>query len=152
MRHELASVPHSQTSRIARGPFVLAVIAVYAVELLVADAAVGAGDRADERRAVRPGADCPDLGLDRACTRRRLRDAGRPTGLVIGIAMIYALEVVLLTLLIWIAECATPAPATSPTHGAGIFHLFIILYLLGCDRPADPNLGALQIWLMGFAA
>ena len=33
---------------------------------------------------------------------RRLHDAGRPTGLVIGIAMIYALEVVLLMLLIWI--------------------------------------------------
>ena len=34
--------------------------------------------------------------------RRRLRDAGRPTGIVIGIALIYALEVVLLALLIWI--------------------------------------------------
>ena len=29
---------------------------------------------------------------------RRLRDAGRPTGIVIGIAMIYVLEVVLLVL------------------------------------------------------
>ena len=46
------------------------------------------------------GAGRSDLALDRACTLRRLHDAGRPTGIVIGVAMVYALEVVLLTMLV----------------------------------------------------
>jgi len=82
--------------------------------------------------------------------RRRLHDAGRPTGVAIGIAMIYALEVVLLTLLIWIVS--VPSGTSSfADDGAGIFHLFTILYLLAV-LTGDPGLGALQIWLMGLAA
>jgi uncharacterized membrane protein YhaH (DUF805 family) len=81
--------------------------------------------------------------------RRRLRDAGRPTGIVIGIAAIYALEVVLLTLLIWIVS--SPSGASNfADDGAGVFHLFAIVYLLGV-MTGDPSLGSLQIWLMGFA-
>jgi hypothetical protein len=82
--------------------------------------------------------------------RWRLHDAGRPTGIVIGIAMIYALEVVLLTLLIWIVS--VPSGTSSfADDGAGIFHLFTILYLLAV-LTGDSGLGVLQIWLMGFAA
>jgi hypothetical protein len=82
--------------------------------------------------------------------RRRLRDAGRPTGIATGVALVYALEVVLLTLLIWILN---PPSGSGDFAGdtAGIFHLFAILYLLGM-MTGVPNLGGLQIWLMGFAA
>ena len=49
--------------------------------------------------------------------------------MMIGIAMIYALEVVLLTLLIWISACP-PAPAASHDDGAGVFHLVTVIYRL----------------------
>ena len=64
--------------------------------------------------------------------------------------MIYALEVVLLTLLIWIVSAPAgtsdfagrAAPASSICSSSSI-----------CWRvlTGDPDLGALQIWLMGFA-
>jgi hypothetical protein len=80
---------------------------------------------------------------------RRLRDAGRPTGIVIGIAMLYVLEVVLLVLLIWLI-LASAGPSGGASSDASIFHLFVILYLLGM-MTGDPALGALQIWMLGFA-
>ena len=64
--------------------------------------------------------------------------------------MIYALEVVLLALLIWVAD-RPGRQQHFADDGAGIFHLFVILYLLG-SISGDSNLGGLQIWLMGFAA
>ena len=97
------SVPHSQTSRIAGGPFILAVIAVYAVSFLsqmLLSAPVTA------RMSVVPFVlvQIVLIAVWIVLHRRRLHDAGRPTGVVIGIAMIYALEVVVLTLLIWIVS------------------------------------------------
>ena len=81
---------------------------------------------------------------------RRLHDAGRPTGIVLGIAMIYVLEVVLLVLLIWLM-LGTAGPTGGAGSEASIFHLFVFLYFLGL-LTGDPALGALQIWVMGFAA
>jgi hypothetical protein len=136
------SRPHSQTSRLARGPFVLAVIVVYAlsfVSQMLLSAPVTA------RRSVQIALIWCWIVLH----RRRLRDAGRPTGIVIGIAAIYALEVVLLTLLIWIVSSPS-GTSDFADSGAGIFHLFAIVYLLGV-MTGDPSLGALQVWLMGFA-
>ena len=143
------SLAHSQTSRLARGPFVLAVAAVYAVSF-VSQMLLSAPVTA--RMSVVPFV-LVQIVLIAAWIvlhRRRLHDAGRPTGVVIGIAMIYALEVVLLTLLIWIVS--VPSGTSSfADDGAGIFHLFTILYLLAV-LTGDPGLGALQIWLMGLAA
>ena len=143
------SVPHSQTSRIAGGPFILAVIAVYAVSFLsqmLLSAPVTA------RMSVVPFVlvQIVLIAVWIVLHRRRLHDAGRPTGVVIGIAMIYALEVVVLTLLIWIVS-APSGTSSFADDGAGIFHLFTILYLLTV-LTGDPGLGALQIWLMGLAA
>ena len=143
------SVPHSQTSRIAGGPFILAVIAVYAVSFLsqmLLSAPVTA------RMSVVPFVlvQIVLIAVWVVLHRRRLHDAGRPTGVVIGIAMVYALEVVLLTLLIWIVS-APSGTSSFADDGAGIFHLFTILYLLAV-LTGDPGLGALQIWLMGLAA
>jgi uncharacterized membrane protein YhaH (DUF805 family) len=95
--------------RLARGPFVLAVIAVYVASFCLADAAVGAGDRAVS---VVPFVLVQIVLIwSGSCLHtRRLTDAGRPTGIVIGIAMIYVLEVVLLVLLIWLILVAAGRP------------------------------------------
>jgi hypothetical protein len=77
--------------------------------------------------------------------RRRLLDAGRPTGIVIGIALVYALEVVLLIILVWLML------GTSDGVGpeAPILNLFVVLYFLSL-LSGDPSLGALQVWILGF--
>jgi uncharacterized membrane protein YhaH (DUF805 family) len=142
------SLAHSQTSRLARGPFIIAALAVYAlsfVSQMLLSAPVTA------RMSVLPFVlvQIALIWLWIVLHRRRLRDAGRPTGIVIGIAAIYALEVVLLTLLIWFLSSAA-GTSDFADSGAGIFHLFAIVYLLGV-MTGDPSLGALQVWLMGFA-
>ena len=78
--------------------------------------------------------------------RRRLHDAGRPSGVAIGIAMIYLIEVALLALLIWVLTSS----AGEASGNAGVFHLFAILYLIGMIS-GESNLGILQFWLVGFA-
>jgi len=138
----------SQKGRLARGPFTLAVIAVYLASfisqmLLSAPVTTQVG--------VIPFVlvQAALIWLWIVLHTRRLRDAGRPTGIVIGIAMIYVLEVVLLVLLIWLI-LASAGPTGGASSEASIFHLFVILYFLGL-MTGDPNLGALQIWMLGFA-
>ena len=69
--------------------------------------------------------------------RRRLHDAGRPTGIVIGIAAIYALEVVLLVLLMWLM-LSVPDRQAAASGEASIFQLFVLLYLLAL-MTGDPD-------------
>ena len=83
--------------------------------------------------------------------RWRLRDAGRTTGTVIGIAAIYALEIVLLVLLVWLLLSSAGPSSGGVGTEAPILQFFVILYLLAL-MTGDPNLGALQIWMIGFAA
>ena len=135
----------------ARGPFVLAAIAVYVLSFasqMLLSAPVTA------QMSVVPFVlvQIVLIWVWIVLHRRRLRDAGRPTGIVIGVALVYALEVVLLTLLIWILTSTSNTGTSSDFagSGAGVFHLFAILYLLGM-MTGDPSLGGLQIWLMGFA-
>ena len=64
-----------------------------------------------------------------------------------GIALLYALEVILLALLIWMLT----APAEQTGDAAGIFHLYLILYLIG-SLSGESNLAGLQYYLMGIAA
>ena len=139
----------SQKGRLARGPFTVTVIAVYLVSFasqVLLSGPVTAQVGVPPFLIVQVLLIWLWIGLH----TRRLRDAGRPTGIVVGIAMIYVLEVVLLVLLIWLI-LASAGPTGGATTDASIFHLFIILYLLGM-MTGDPNLGALQIWMMGFAA
>jgi hypothetical protein len=81
----------------------------------------------------------------------RLRDAGRPTGLALGIACVYALEVLLLILLVWTILSAGFNQPDEPAVRASILHLFVILYLLA-TLTGDPNLGELQVWMVGLVA
>jgi uncharacterized membrane protein YhaH (DUF805 family) len=138
----------AQQSRLARGSFVLAAITVYVLSL-ASQTLLSAPVVAQVGVAPFVLVQIALIWVWIVLHMRRLRDAGRPNGLVIGVALIYALEVVLLTLLVWILN---PNTGISDFAGstAGVFHLFVILYLFGAIT-GDPNLGALQLWLMGFA-
>jgi hypothetical protein len=89
------------------------------------------------------------IGVWMVLHMRRLRDAGRPTGLAIGIAMIYALEVILLVIVVWLIAASTAGTAETAGRESSILHLFVIVYLLTL-LTGDPSGGALQIWIVGF--
>ena len=139
----------SQNGTLARGPFTLAVIVVYLASFA---SQVLLSEPVTAQAGVAPFVlvQVVLIWIWIVLHTQRLRDAGRPTGIVIGIAMIYVLEVVLLVLLIWLI-LGTVGPGGGAGSEAGIFHLFIILYLLG-QMTGDPNLGVLQIWMMGLVA
>ena len=136
--------------RLARGPFAVAVIVVYALsfasQVLLSPPVTG-------RMSVVPFvmAQAALIGLWIVLHQRRLRDAGRPGGTAIGVAMVYALEIVLLTLLVWLMLSVVPNDGGGAGREATILHLFVVLYFLSL-LTGDPNLGVLQIWLMGFVA
>jgi hypothetical protein len=138
-----ATAPFSPGVRLARGPFAIAVIGVYLVSFasqVLLSAPVTAA------LSVVPFvlAQAVLIWVWIVVHRRRLRDAGRPVGIVIGIAMVYALEAVLLTLLIWVLTSASG----EASGNAGIFHLFTILYLLG-SITGESNIAGVQYWLTG---
>lgn len=81
---------------------------------------------------------------------RRLRDAGRSTGLAAGIALVYALEVVLLVLLAWLILGFADGSAEKGWSQAGILNLLVFLYLLTLLADGS-NLGMLQVWIIGCA-
>lgn len=144
------SLLQSSAGRIARRPFAVAVIAVYllsfASQVLLSPPVTG-------RLSVLPFivTQAVLIGVWIVLHQRRLRDAGRPGGTAIGIAMVYALEIVLLTLLVWLLLSAVPGDGGGAGSEATILHLFVFLYFLSL-LTGDPNLGALQVWVMGFAA
>jgi hypothetical protein len=84
-----------------------------------------------------------------ALHRRRLRDASHPIGIVTGIAIVYVLEVVFLSIVVGLMLSSSAADAGGAGPNAGILQLFVILYLLTL-LTGDPSLGALQLWVAGF--
>ncbi len=140
----------SSGNRLSRGPFLLAVGAVYLAsfvsQMLLSAPVTG-------RMSVLPfiAVQAVLIWFWIVLHRRRLLDAGRPTGIVFGIAMIYVLEIVLLVLLVWLIFVSPETPGGGVREEASIFRLFTLLYLLGM-MSGDPNLVALQMWLIGFAA
>ncbi len=138
--------PPSALPRIAPGPFTLAVIAVYALSFF---SQTLLSPPVTSRFNVLPFV-LAQLILIAAWIvlhRRRLHDAGRPTGMVTGIAAIYTLEIVLMVLLIGLL---LSAPSGGASGEASIFQLFVLLYFLAL-MSGDPTLGSLQIWMLGFA-
>ena len=145
----------SQTSspsspRMTRGAFAIAVIFVYALsfasQVLLSPPVTG-------RMSVVPFvvAQAVLIGIWIVLHQRRLRDAGRPGGTAIGVAMVYALEIVLLTLLVWLMLSGVPGDGGGVGSEASILNLFVVLYFLSL-LTGDPSLGALQVWMMGFVA
>jgi uncharacterized membrane protein YhaH (DUF805 family) len=80
---------------------------------------------------------------------RRLRDAGQPPGLAYGIAVIYAIEVVLLAIVIGLMLTSTAGTSDSAGPDSSILNLFVILYFLTL-LSGDPSGGVVQIWIAGF--
>jgi uncharacterized membrane protein YhaH (DUF805 family) len=139
----------SRNGRLARGPFTLAVVAVYLASF-ASQVLLSAPVTAQVSVVPFVLVQVALIWLWIVLHTRRLRDAGRPTGIVIGIAMVYVLELVLLVLLVWLI-LASAGPSGGAGSDASIFHLFVILYFLGL-MTGDPSLGALQVWMLGFAA
>jgi len=81
---------------------------------------------------------------------KRLRDAGKSTGLAIGIACLYMLTIVLV-LLLMVMVVATEASTETARTGQGLIRLFLVLYLFAM-LVGSPEFGVMSYWLMGFMA
>ena len=142
------SSPSSSSGRLAPAPFALAVIAVYLLsfgsQVLLSPPVTGG-------LSVLPFvlAQALLIGAWAVLHMRRLRDAGRPTGLAVGIAVMYALEVVLLAILVWLILESTASTTDSAGRESTLLHLFVLLYFSSL-LSGDPTMGALQIWVIGF--
>lgn len=139
----------SSSKRLARGPFAAAVIVVYALsfasQVLLSPAVTG-------RLGVVPfvAAQGALIALWVILHQRRLRDAGRGAGTSIGIALVYALEVVLLTILVWLVLSTSGSSHEGAGSEAPILQLFVLLYFMTL-LTGDSGLGELQYWMMGLA-
>jgi hypothetical protein len=69
----------------------------------------------------------------------------------VGVACVYALEVLLLLLLVWMILSAGFNRPHESAADASILHLFVIIYLLAM-LTGDPSLGELQLWMVGLVA
>jgi uncharacterized membrane protein YhaH (DUF805 family) len=134
------SLSTSSSKRLSRGPFALAVIVLYALSLasqsLLSPQVAG-------RVSVVPFvvAQAVLIVVWVVLHQRRLRDAGRTTGTTIGIAMVYALQAVLLTLVTFFL--GTPDESSN----APILNLFLLVFLLTFF--SGNSMVAMQLWLGG---
>ena len=140
--------PRPQARRLAPLPFLFGVLAVYALSF---GSQVLLSPPVTARLSVMPFvlAQAVLIGLWLWLHALRLRDAGRSSGLAVGIAAVYVLEVVLFTILIWLILSSAGATNVGAGREATILHLFVVLYFLSL-MTGDPNLGALQVWMTGF--
>ena len=137
----------SPSGSLAPLPFVLVVAAVY---LLSFGSQVLLSKPVTARMNVLPFvlAQAVLIWIWIAVHRRRLRDAGRSGGFAVGIAIVYALEILFLAIMAWLI-LASAGPATdSAGRESALLQLFFILYLLAFLH-GDPLLGSLHIWYMG---
>ena len=145
----MSALAHISTQgRMARLPFVISVLVIYVLSFL---SQVLLSAPAIARLGVGPFALVQGILIWAwiVVHMRRLRDAGKPTGLAIGIALVYAIEVVFAILLVWlIAESSVPQPEG---QDANILTLFVFLYLLALLTGSTSMLGVLQLWLIGVA-
>ncbi len=131
------------------GPFVIAVVLVYALSF-VSQMLLAAP--VTSRLSVLPFivAQGVLIGMWIVLHRRRLNDAGRPWGTVIGIAAVYALEVALLVILVVFMISLNATGDSGAGGDNALLSLFVIFYLLALFN--GDGFGTLQLWLMGFVA
>ncbi len=135
------------SGRLARGPCVIAILAVYLASFL-SQALLAAPVTA--RAGLWPFAlvQAVLIWAWYVIHARRLHDAGRAAGLAVGIAAIYALAVVLLVLVMLVLS-ASEGSRTFAKDGQAVLAFFMLFYLLLLFS-ADPGTGAFGYWLMGF--
>jgi uncharacterized membrane protein YhaH (DUF805 family) len=138
----------STSGRLAPLPFVVAVIVVYALSF---GSQVLLSPPVTTRLNVFPFAvvQAALIWTWMVLHGRRLHDAGRPAGLAVGIAIVYALQVVLLTIVVWLMLESGAAADGGAGRESNMLHLFVILYLLAL-LSGDPTFTALQVWIVGF--
>ena len=137
--------------RLSRGAFAIAVLLVYVLSflsqvLLAAPVAarVGYWPLAVAQAAL--------IWVWYVLHARRLRDAGRGSGMAAGIAIVYGLAIILLLLIVTATAPSTPA-TTAPVadkESLTLLNFFLVLYLLAL-LTADPSLGLLAYLLIGVA-
>jgi uncharacterized membrane protein YhaH (DUF805 family) len=77
---------------------------------------------------------------------QRLRDARQSTGTAAGVAIVYALAVVLLLMIMAMFAEANTTPIQDGARG---LHLFALIYLISV-MTNDPLLGGAGYWVAGF--
>lgn len=82
---------------------------------------------------------------------KRLRDAGKPSGVAVGIAGLYALALVLLLLVMAMITATDSHSSNFMMTGQGLIRLFVVLYVIGAVV-AGSEFGVLAYWLLGFVA
>lgn len=82
---------------------------------------------------------------------KRLRDAGKSTGLAVGIACLYVLAIVLLLLVLAMITAGETGSSEFLMTGQGLIQLFIVLYIIGAAL-GSSEFGILAYWLFGFIA
>lgn len=136
----------SPSGRMQRGRFAVVLIAVYVVsfasQALLSGGAIG-------RFGVWPFAlvQAALIWVWYVAHSRRLHDARRGTGAAAGLALIYALAVVLVLLVMGIVSGSDGSnPALQ--DGASMLHLLVFVYLLGLF--SDAAAGEFGLWLAIF--
>lgn len=144
-----ASAPATPAG-IKPGPFIFAVLLIYIASFI---SQMLLSQPVTSRLSVVPFvlAQVVLIGLWIVLHRRRLDDAGRPWGTVIGIAMVYALEIALLVILVAFMVSLNAAGDGGASGDNTLLNLFVVFYLLAMFS-GDSGFGGLQIWLMGFVA
>ena len=146
---DLPALLLSRSGRLAPRPFAIAIVLVYLASFLSQGllAAPVTG---------RVGL-WPFAGLQAALVWiwlvlhvKRLRDAGRPFGMAVGIAGLYALALVLL-LLVMVMIAANEGSSDVARTGQGLLQFFMALWFIGM-LVGHADLGMFGIWLMGFLA
>jgi uncharacterized membrane protein YhaH (DUF805 family) len=137
------------SGRIAKRPFAVAIIAVYAASLL-SQLLIAAPITA--KVSVWPFA-IVQLALAWAWLAlhvKRLRDAGKSHGFAIGIACLYVLAVILLILVVLMITAGDSSGEAAKT-GQGLIRVFLVLYLFA-SLFNSAEFGVLAYWLFGFVA
>jgi uncharacterized membrane protein YhaH (DUF805 family) len=143
----VAALLFSRSGRLAPGPFAAATVLVYVISFLSQALLSG-------QVTVRAGL-WPFALLQAALVWtwlvlhiKRLRDAGRPLGMAIGIAGLYVLALMLL-LLVMVMITANEFSGNAAKAGQGLLQLFMALHFIGI-LIGHADLGAFGLWLMGF--
>ena len=142
----LLSLLFSRSGRLAPQPFAVAVVIIYLISFL---------SQALLSAPVTGRAGLWPFALLQAALVwawlvlhvKRLRDAGRSSGVAAGIAGLYALALVLL-LLVMVMITATGASGEAAQAGQGLLHLFMALWFIGL-LIGHGDLGMFGYWLMG---
>lgn len=138
----------SRSGRLSPQPFAVAIIAVYLASFLSQTLLAAP---VTERLGLWPFAllQVALVWAWIALHMKRLRDAGRSSGLAIGIAGLYVLALVLLLLVMVMITAGETSEAART--GQGLIRFFLVIYLFAALF-GSSEFGVLAYWLMGFVA